>query len=85
MHTLSIRMEAILSRGKERNHIMTISQGLLPELELEITKTRKTLERVPMEDFDWKPHEKSFAMGALANHLARLGTMDLMHTPRART
>jgi len=51
---------------------MTISQGLLGELELEMTKTRKTLERVPMENFDWKPHEKSFAMGALANHLARL-------------
>jgi len=51
---------------------MSISQGLLPELELEITKTRKTLERVPMDDFDWKPHEKSFAIGALANHLARL-------------
>lgn len=51
---------------------MSISQGLLPELELEITKTRKTLERVPMDRFDWKPHEKSFAIGALANHLARL-------------
>ena len=51
---------------------MSISQALLPELEMEITKTRRTLERVPMGNFDWKPHEKSFAMGALANHMARL-------------
>ena len=51
---------------------MSIGQALLPELEMEITKTRRTLERVPMGNFDWKPHEKSFAMGALANHIARL-------------
>ena len=51
---------------------MSISQSLLPELDQEIARTRKTLERVPMDRFDWKPHEKSFSMGALANHLARL-------------
>jgi uncharacterized damage-inducible protein DinB len=51
---------------------MSINQGLLPEFDQEMAKTRTTLERVPMERFDWRPHEKSFGMGELANHLARL-------------
>jgi uncharacterized damage-inducible protein DinB len=37
-----------------------------------MTSTRKTLERVPDGKFAWKPHEKSFAMGALATHVANL-------------
>jgi len=51
---------------------MSISAGLLPELDLEMAKTRKVLERVPLKRFDWKPHEKSFSIGELSNHLARL-------------
>jgi uncharacterized damage-inducible protein DinB len=51
---------------------MSVSAGLLPEFDQEMTKTRKTLERVPMDRFDWRPHERSFGMGELANHLARL-------------
>ena len=51
---------------------MSISAGLLPEFDQEMEKTRKTLERVPMDRFDWKPHERSFGLGELANHLARL-------------
>jgi uncharacterized damage-inducible protein DinB len=51
---------------------MPINQSLLPEFDQEMAKTRETLARVPMEAFDWRPHEKSFAMGELANHIARL-------------
>jgi len=51
---------------------MSIRDALLPELDQEMDRTRRTLERVPMDRFDWKPHERSFSMGALANHLARL-------------
>ena len=51
---------------------MSMSQALLPEFDQEMAKTRKMLERVPMDRFDWKPHEKSFSMGELANHVARL-------------
>jgi uncharacterized damage-inducible protein DinB len=35
-----------------------------------MANTRKTLERVPDGKFDWKPHAKSFSMGALAGHVA---------------
>jgi len=49
---------------------MPISDLLLPEFDEEIAKTRTVLERCPEDKFGWKPHEKSFAMGALATHIA---------------
>ena len=51
---------------------MSISASLLPEFDQEMANTRKALERIPDDKFDWKPHEKSGAMGWLANHLANL-------------
>jgi|ERR1700722_2497308 uncharacterized damage-inducible protein DinB len=51
---------------------MTMSQTLLPEFDNEMKLTRKTLERVPDDKFDWKPHAKSMALGRLAGHLAEL-------------
>ena len=53
---------------------MPISDALLPEFDLEMANTRKTLERVPAEKFDWKPHSKSMTMGNLATHLSNLPT-----------
>jgi uncharacterized damage-inducible protein DinB len=49
---------------------MTIGQTLLPEFDLEMAKTRKILECVPEERFDWAPHAKSFTLGKLVNHIA---------------
>jgi len=37
-----------------------------------MASTRKTLERVPADKFDYKPHEKSFTMGRLAVHIAEM-------------
>ena len=51
---------------------MAISESLLPEFDQEMANTRKTLERVPDDKFGWKPHDKSYAMGALTTHLANL-------------
>ncbi|MEP6742863.1 MAG: DinB family protein [bacterium] len=51
---------------------MGLSKSLLPEFDHEMANTRKTLERVPDEKFNWKPHDKSFHMGGLATHLANL-------------
>jgi len=53
---------------------MGIGQSMLPEFDHEMANTRKTLERVPDDKFGWKPHEKSFAMGALATHISNLPT-----------
>lgn len=51
---------------------MAIADALVPEFDHEMTTTRKLLERVPEEKFEWKPHAKSFSLGALATHLANL-------------
>jgi uncharacterized damage-inducible protein DinB len=51
---------------------MSIAQSLLPELDREMAGTRKTLERVPEDKFEWRPHPKSFTMIALATHIANM-------------
>lgn len=51
---------------------MAISELLKPELEQELAKTRKTLERLPDDKLSFKPHDKSFELGALATHLATI-------------
>ena len=45
---------------------MTIAETLLPEFDQEMATTRRLLERVPSGKAQWKPHEKSFALGHLA-------------------
>ena len=49
-----------------------LSARLLPELEAELTKTRKVLEAVPDGHNDFKPHEKSMTLARLAAHVAEL-------------
>jgi len=44
---------------------------LLAEFDHEMAVTRRLLERCP-PGFDWTPHERSYTLGALATHLARL-------------
>lgn len=51
---------------------MSISDGFISELQHEAATTRKCLERIPAETFDWKPHEKSMSMGRLATHVAEM-------------
>jgi len=45
---------------------MSIGQDYLREFDEEMASSRKTLERVPTEKGQWKPHPKSFSMGHLA-------------------
>ncbi len=42
------------------------------DLEAEFANTRRLLERFPAEHADWKPHEKSMSLVALASHIATL-------------
>ena len=51
---------------------MEIRRMLLPEFEQEMKKTRTILERVPEGKPDFRPHEKSMALGKLAGHTAQL-------------
>jgi len=49
-----------------------MSQALLAEAVHEYANTRKLLQLVPFEKFNWKPHEKSSSLGKLAMHIAAL-------------
>jgi uncharacterized damage-inducible protein DinB len=51
---------------------MSIAASMLPEFDQEMAATRRLLERVPAEKGKWKPHPKSFALGHLAQLLARM-------------
>jgi uncharacterized damage-inducible protein DinB len=51
---------------------MPLVDALLPEFDREMTTTRKLLERLPEDKLAWKPHAKSFSLGALATHVATL-------------
>ena len=51
---------------------MSIAQSLLPELDQEMAGTRKTLERIPEDKFEWRPHPKSFTMISLATHISNM-------------
>ena len=51
---------------------MKITDWLIPEYDAEMASTRRTLERVPLDDPDWKPHEKSMPIGYLAFLVASL-------------
>lgn len=49
-----------------------MSAPIIPitEFDMEMATTRRLLERVPSEKGPWKPHEKSFALGHLAQLVA---------------
>jgi uncharacterized damage-inducible protein DinB len=51
---------------------MSISAALLPEYDHEMANTRRVLERVPEDKFDWKPHAKSGKLSWLAGHVSTL-------------
>ena len=49
---------------------MTYADTLLPEFDQEMTNTRKVLECIPDDKFEWKAHPKFQTIGWNANHLA---------------
>jgi uncharacterized damage-inducible protein DinB len=51
---------------------MDIIQLLLKEFEQEAGITRKMLERVPEDKWEWKPHDRSMKMESLVVHIAEL-------------
>ena len=51
---------------------MKLNELFLEQLEAETKSTRRALERVPEGRNDWKPHEKSMAMGYLAALVAKM-------------
>jgi len=52
----------------------TLAELYLPDFDQEMANTRRVLERIPTEKFDYSPHGKSWKMGGLATHVANLPT-----------
>ena len=53
---------------------MSINQTLISELQHEFATTRRVLDRVPADKYDWAPHAKSMTAGRLASHIAEMTT-----------
>ena len=51
---------------------MLLKDALIAELKHEAVNTRKILERVPADKFEWQPHAKSMTLGRLASHIAEI-------------
>lgn len=51
---------------------MSILKDLLKELSQESVVTRKMLERIPSDKYDWRPHQKSMSIHQLSGHIAEL-------------
>ena len=56
----------------------TISQSLLQEFDVECASARKTLERVPEDRPEFRPHPKSMTLARLAGHLAEVSMWGVM-------
>ncbi len=50
----------------------------LQEIDQEAVTTRKMLERVPADKFDWQPHPKSMTLKQLSTHIAELPSWPAM-------
>lgn len=54
---------------------MSLITALIAELQHELANTRKMLERLPQDQFNWQPHEKSMSLVGLAGHIAEIPGM----------
>ena len=54
------------------NDSKSFGERFVKELEMEARASRKCLERIPENLFDWKPHEKSMTLGYLALLVAEI-------------
>ena len=51
---------------------MKLTEQLLGELDREAARTKRVLENVPAGRDDWKPHDKSMALGRLAGMISTM-------------
>jgi uncharacterized damage-inducible protein DinB len=51
---------------------MKLKDFLSAEIDREVERSRRALEQVPADKYDWKPHEKSMMFGYLVNMVATI-------------
>ena len=54
------------------NAMKTMTDPIVNQLDREVDRTRRVLERVPDGRYDWKPHDKSMPFGRLAMLVATM-------------
>src|SRR5258706_552856 len=52
------------------NSATSLRDVIFGDLEREVSFTRKVLERLPAEHFEWRPHERSMTLGRLGLHVS---------------
>jgi uncharacterized damage-inducible protein DinB len=52
--------------------MLPAARVLIAELDAETPATRRVLERVPTDKYEWRPHPKSMSAGQLAQHIATI-------------
>jgi uncharacterized damage-inducible protein DinB len=52
--------------------MLPAAQALIAELDAETPATRRVLERIPADRFDWRPHPRSMTAAQLAQHVASI-------------
>lgn len=58
----------------QKEQTATLGRMIAAELKQEAVSTRKMLERIPGEQFQWQPHEKSMPLVSLASHIVEMLT-----------
>ena len=61
---------------------MRLTEILLAELKREVPRSRKALEQVPGDKYDWKPHERSMPFGYLIAMVATMPSWVAMQVTR---
>jgi uncharacterized damage-inducible protein DinB len=51
---------------------MKLAELLLAEMNCEVERSRRALEQVPPDKYDWRPHDKSMIFGYLADMVATM-------------
>lgn len=54
---------------------MSLRDTLITEIKKEAANTEKMLERIPADQFAWRPHQKSNTLKGLSTHIASLAGM----------
>jgi uncharacterized damage-inducible protein DinB len=71
-------MIEMLAKELENDAQTSLVRIFSKDFEREVATTRRMLERVPEDKYDWKPHEKSMTIERLTTHIAELpGWMEM--------
>src|SRR5688500_10811412 len=61
---------------------MKLTEFFRAELDREVERSRKALEQIPKEHYNWKPHDKSMILGYLADMIATMPSWIAMEIER---